>query len=148
MEALVINIYIYYYINISYYILLYLTILLMIPLINFKMISALRTKKSHSIVLGRRSSTISTLLEFKEYVPFVTISLTSFGFFIAPSYFLFGEIQKSNIKTDALSTKIDSKFYILHSDMSKVHNDISKILMKHEGDIATLQERTKVTPWV
>lgn len=112
------------------------------------MICARSAQKIRSTVLVRRCSTISTLLEVKDYVPFAAISLTGLGFFIAPSYFLFGEIQKSNVKTDALSAKIDDKFYILHSDMSKVHNDISKILMKHEGDIATLQERTKVTPWV
>ena len=115
----------------------------MLPLTPARVISALRTRQLNNIVLGRRSSTISTLLEFKEYVPFVTISLTSFGFFIAPSYFLFGEIQKSNMKTDTLSLNIDSKFYLLHSDMSKVHSDMSKVhidmsktIMKHEGDMS------------
>ena len=117
----------------------------MLPLTHLKVVSVRSAQKIHNTVLGRRSSTIPTLLELKDYVPFASISLTIFGFFIAPSYFLFGEIQKSNMKTDALSTKIDSKFYMLHSDMSKVHGDISKILMKHEGDIAVLQERTKVT---
>ena len=106
----------------------------MIPLINFRMISALRTQKTqktqktHSIVLGRRSSTISTLQKVKDYVPFVAISLTSFGLFMAISNFdtLSAKTDALHAKTDALNTKIDDKFDILHSDMSK-------FMMKHEG---------------
>ena len=110
----------------------------MIPLINFRMISALRTQKTqktHSIVLGRRSSTISTLQKVKDYVPFVAISLTSFGLFMAISNFdtlsaktdaLHAKTDALHAKTDALNTKIDDKFDILHSDTSKT-------LMKHEG---------------
>ena len=107
----------------------------MIPLINLKMISALRTRQLNNIVLGRRSSTISTLQKVKDYVPFVAISLTSFGLFMAISNFdalsakndtLSAKIDALNAKTDALSAKIDDKFDILHSDMSKIR-------MKHEG---------------
>ena len=110
----------------------------MIPLINLKMISALRTRQLNNIVLGRRSSTISTLQKVKDYlpyVPFAAILLTSFGIFKSISNFaalntktdtLNAKTDALNAKTDALNAKIDDKFDILHSDMSKIR-------VKHEG---------------
>ena len=91
----------------------------------------------HRIGNGRGSS--STLVGSKEYLPFATFLLAATGTFLTPSYFLYGKIDSSTkeIKDDNASFR---------SEIIKLHSDISKNLMVHNGEIATLKERSNMKP--
>ena len=113
----------------------------------------------HRIGNGRGSS--STLVGSKEYLPFATFLLAATGTFLTPSYFLYGKIDSSieeiNGKIDSsikeINGKIDSSIKeikddnaLFRSEITKLHSDISKNLMVHNGEIATLKERSNMKP--
>ena len=97
------------------------------------------------------------MVDYKEFVPLAALLLTAAGIIATPSFYLNRKIDDrlKEIKADNASflkemraenaifrTEMRDDNARFRSEMLKTQSDMSKILMKHNGEIAKLNERS------